>query len=67
MAEGGKKKPGCCRRHPVACGVTLLIIATLGLVTLAVALGVHQTLKNMFTDTVDKVSAGYLSMEGAER
>ena len=55
MAEEGRKKPGCCRRHPVACGVTLLVVGALGLAVVGVALGVHPTLKSMFKKTVNEV------------
>ena len=55
MAEEGRKKPGCCRRHPVACGVTLLVVGALGLAVVGVALGVHPTLKSVFKKTVNEV------------
>lgn len=63
MAEEGEKKPGYCRRHPIACGVPLLLVAILGFVVLVVALGVHPTLKNEFKKRVNEVSETHVSGE----
>ena len=50
-----QRKGGCCRRHPVACGVTLLVVAAVSLSVLATALGIRSYLDQTFRETVDKV------------
>ena len=55
VAGGGKKARGCCRRHPVGCGVTLLVVASLSLAVVGVALGIRSYLDKTFQDTVDQV------------
>ena len=67
MAEEEGREPGCCRRHPVACGVTLLLVGVLGLAVVGVALGVHPTLKSMFKKTVNEVGGGDTRGSGRER
>ena len=67
MAEEEGREPGCCRRHPVACGVTLLLVGVLGLAVVGVALGVHPTLKSMFKKTVNEVGGGDTRGPGKER
>ena len=54
-AGGREKARSCCRRHPVACGVTLLIVAALSLAVVGVALGIRSYLDQTFHDTVDQV------------
>ncbi|CAI8026532.1 Lysosome membrane protein 2, partial [Geodia barretti] len=54
VARGRDKARGCCRRHPVACGVTLLVVASLSLAVLGVALGIRSYLDQTFRDTVDQ-------------
>ena len=60
MAEGAEKKPGCCRRHPVACGVTLLVVGAVSLAVVGAAIGIHPFLQKTFKDTVEKVREGWL-------
>lgn len=56
MAEGRRKKSGCCTRHPVACGVCLLVTAAISLaVVVGAAVGIRPVLHNVFEDGVDKV------------
>ena len=55
VTRGREKARGCCRRHPVACGVTLLVVASLSLAVLGVALGIRSYLDQTFRDTVDQV------------
>ena len=55
MAGGREKSKGCCRRHPVACGVTLLVVACLSLAVLGVAVGIRSYLNETFVHTVDMV------------
>ena len=61
MPAGGEgKKRGCCRRHPVACGVTLLVVGVVSLGVVGAALGIRPYLNKTFTDTVDKVCDGFI-------
>ena len=55
MAAANQKRRGCCRRHPVACGVTLLVAVALSLAVLGVALGIRSYLNQTFLDTVHQV------------
>lgn len=54
MAEGKSKKSGCCTRHPIACGVCLLVAAAISLGVAGTAIGIRPVLHKMFKDTVDK-------------
>ena len=55
MAGENGKKRGCCRRHPVACGVTLLVVGFVSLAVVGAAIGLRPFLNKTFMDTVDKV------------
>ena len=55
MAGQNGKKGGCCRRHPVACGVTLVVVGFISLGVVGAAIGLRPFLQKTFTDTVDKV------------
>ena len=55
MAGQSEKKGGCCRRHPVACGVTLLVVGFVSLGVVGAAIGLRPVLDKVFKDTVDKV------------
>ena len=52
---GERRRGGCCRRHPKACGGTLLIAAGVSLAVLGVALGIRSYLEQTFLDTVQQV------------
>jgi lysosome membrane protein 2 len=54
MAGENGKKRGCCRRHPVACGVTLLVVGFVSLAVVGAAIGLRPFLNKTFMDTVDK-------------
>lgn len=55
MACGGDNKPGCCTRHPIACGVCLVVTAAISLAVVGTAVGVLPNLHKLFVDIVDKV------------
>ena len=56
MATGGEKRKGiCCRRHPKACGGTLLVVAVVSLAVVGVAIGIRSYLEQTFLDTVKEV------------
>ena len=57
MAGERKKSGSCCRRHPVACGVTLVVVGLVSLGVMATALGLRPFLQKTFKDTVNKVGA----------
>jgi lysosome membrane protein 2 len=66
MASGREKPRGCCRRHPVACGVTLLVVAAVSLGVLGAALGIRSFLNQTFLDTVDKQAVLLPGTEGTK-
>ena len=57
---GGRNRrcgAGCCGKHPVACGVTLLVVGLVSLGVVGTAIGIRPYLHKTFRDTVNKVRA----------
>ena len=56
MADGRGEQRGCCRRNPVCCGTTLILVAGFSFVV-AVALGAtYHPLRNKVDEIIKSVS-----------
>ena len=56
MADGREDQQGCCRRHPVCCGATLIFAVAISFIA-AVGLGVaYRPVRHKVDDIIESVS-----------